>query len=81
MKRPHVHQMTPELGATCQRMMGNWLVGWACGCPMEIVVTKNPTARPYDELVVRRCVAGHIESGDGILSEPLILHDEADDGC
>ena len=62
--------MPPEAPAICPRLCGNWLVGWACGEPMLLVVTKSPLSDlPYDELVVERCAAGHISTSHGVLSD------------
>jgi len=59
-----------EAPAYCQRMLGNWLVGYHCGAEMQLVVTRSPiSSLPYEELVVERCLAGHIVSSQGVLSE------------
>lgn len=48
-------------------MVGNWLVSYECGHAMQLCITRNPIrGLPYDELVIRRCEAGHVESSDGV---------------
>ena len=70
MPRKFVEERDPSPPATCRRMLGNWLVGYHCGSLMEIVVTQNPLSDlPYMQLVVVRCIAGHIESGVGVVQE------------
>ena len=58
----------PSPYARCTRMVGNWLIGHDCGEPLQLVVTKSPV-RDYEELIVIRCAAGHIQESHGVLSE------------
>jgi len=51
-------------------MLGNWLVGYHCGAKMQLAVTRNPISTlPYEELVVSRCLAGHLETSNGVLTD------------
>jgi len=59
-----VHQSAP---ATCRRVDADG----ACFAPLQLVVTKSPIrALPYDELVVVRCLCGHIHESHGIVEVP-----------
>ena len=54
--------------ATCTRLLGNWLIGYHCGAEMQLVITPSPISTlPYEELVIERCLAGHIATSAGVL--------------
>jgi len=65
-----IERRNPSAPATCTRMLGNWLVGYHCGAELRLLVTPSPiSSLPYGELIVTKCLAGHIESGYGVLQE------------
>lgn len=69
--RRFVEARDPSPPATCIRILGQW--PWTdrpCGAPMIYLITPNAlSGLPYDYLVMRRCSAGHVECGDGVLRE------------
>lgn len=70
MPRKWIEDRDPSRPATCDRMLGNWLYGYHCGAEMQLVVTRSPLSDlPYAELVVIRCLAGHIADSRGVLVE------------
>lgn len=70
MPRKWQEHRNPSAPAICERMLGNWLYGYHCGEPLQLVVTKSPLGGlPYDELIVTRCPAGHIADSRGVLVE------------
>ncbi len=63
----HRDQSAPSI---CSRMLGNWLVGYWCGAEMQLVITRSPlSGLPYEELIVTRCLAGHIATSQGVSVE------------
>jgi hypothetical protein len=68
--------------ATCTHTDRPWFnpIGVRCGALMQLVFTKSPlSTMPYDELVITRCLAGHIERGGGVIPEVSPVNNDADD--
>lgn len=53
--------------ATCERIVGNWLIGQYCGEPLRLIVTNSPL-RGFMQLVVERCPL-HVGTAHGVVEE------------
>ncbi len=70
MPRKVILRRDQSAGATCQREISILYPIIRCGAVMQLVVTRNPIgALPYDELVITRCLAGHLADSRGVLQE------------
>lgn len=71
---PHriIKRRDPSAAAACERWLGIGLTGMRCGAEMQLVVTRNPiSGLPFEQLVVERCVMGHIATSQGVaVSDP-----------
>ena len=66
-------QVKQSAPARCPRDLGNTLT---CGAQLQLCITKNPIgALPFDDLIVTRCHAGHLEDSRGVLRDAAPVDD------
>ncbi len=67
--KPHITHRAHERPAVCMRALDP--AGRSqCAEEMQLIVTRSPLGHlPFEELIVMRCAAGHLERGDGVLPE------------
>ena len=80
MPKPHILHRAPSHEVQCLRYddaSDTW-----CAAPLQFVVTRSPLSNErWHELVVQRCLAGHIHAVQGVEPELNVLADDnPDDG-
>ena len=80
MPRKWIEARAPSHEVRCQRY-DDALEGY-CAAPLQLVVTRSPlTLERWHELIVTRCLAGHIHSVLGVEPELEIFVDDDPDDC
>jgi hypothetical protein len=79
MPRKWIEFRAPSHEVLCQRY-DEFLEGY-CAAPVQLVVTRSPLSNErWHELIVQRCLAGHIHSVRGVEPELEIFAEDDDDG-
>jgi hypothetical protein len=79
MPRKWIEGRAPSHEVRCQRY-DEFLEGY-CAAPVQLVVTRSPLSNErWHELVVERCLAGHIARVTGVEPDFDVFHEDADLG-